>query len=48
MQKEELMNWIQNDLAKNADKEFGELVITAGAGDIDMMVEPIKKILSSI
>jgi UDP-N-acetylmuramate--alanine ligase len=48
MQKEELMNWIQNDFSKNADKEFGELLITAGAGDIDMMVEPIKNILSNI
>jgi UDP-N-acetylmuramate--alanine ligase len=48
MQKEELMNWIQNDYSKQADKEFGELFITAGAGDIDMMVEPIKKILGNI
>ena len=47
VQKEELMNWIQNDFSKNADKEFGELLITAGAGDIDMMVEPIRKILEN-
>ena len=48
MQKEELMNWIRNDFAKHADKEFGELLITAGAGDIDLMVEPIKQIAQNI
>jgi hypothetical protein len=26
--------------------EFGEILITAGAGDIDAWVEPIKKILN--
>ncbi len=39
---EELMNWIKNDFAKTLNKEFGEILITAGAGDIDMLIEPIK------
>ena len=46
MTKDQLMNWIKNDYSKNIDEEFGEILITAGAGDIDMLVEPIKKILT--
>ena len=37
----------KKDYVKNS-KEFGKVLITAGAGDIDMMVEPIKKILEKI
>jgi UDP-N-acetylmuramate--alanine ligase len=48
MKKEQLMNWIKNDYVKNANKEFGELLITAGAGDIDMLVEPIEEELKKI
>jgi UDP-N-acetylmuramate--alanine ligase len=46
MTKEQLMNWIKNDYLKSTNKEFGEVMITAGAGDIDMLVEPIKKTLT--
>jgi hypothetical protein len=28
--------------------EFGEVLITAGAGDIDMMVEPIRTMIDKI
>jgi UDP-N-acetylmuramate--alanine ligase len=48
MRKEELMNWIKNDFSKYINTEFGEVLITAGAGDIDMMVKPIKEILEVI
>lgn len=48
MTKDELMNWIQNDFGKTVNKEFGEVLITAGAGDIDMLVEPIAKELKNI
>ena len=48
MMKEELMNWINNDYIKEVNKEFGEVLITAGAGDIDMLVEPIKNVLKNI
>ena len=45
MTKDELMNWIKNDYSKSFNKDSGELLITAGAGDIDMLVAPIKAIL---
>lgn len=48
MTKEELVDWIENDFVKTVDKEFGEVLITAGAGDIDMLVEPIKNELKTI
>ena len=48
MSKDELLKWIKNDYVKNVNTEFGEVLITAGAGDIDMMVEPIKEILEKI
>lgn len=31
--------------AQTIDKEFGEVIITAGAGDIDTLVQPIKQVL---
>lgn len=48
MTKEELTAWIQKDYIKNINREFGETLITAGAGDIDMLVEPIKQLLKEI
>jgi len=45
MSKEELLSWIESKFAKNIDKEFGEVLVTAGAGDIDKLVDPIKQIL---
>lgn len=46
--KEELMKWIEHDYAKTVNKDFGEVLITAGAGDIDMLVEPIKELLKKV
>ena len=40
MNKEKLMNRIESDFKKDE-----RVLITAGAGDIDLLVEPIKKIL---
>lgn len=48
MTKEELIGWIQDDYSKNIKKEFGEVLITAGAGDIDMMIEPIRTMIERI
>jgi UDP-N-acetylmuramate--alanine ligase len=48
MTRDELMNWVKKDYAKNVNKEFGEILITAGAGDIEMLVEPIKNELKDI
>jgi UDP-N-acetylmuramate--alanine ligase len=44
--KEELLNYLQGDYLKLVkESSFGEVLITAGAGDIDKLVEPIKKII---
>lgn len=46
--KEELLKYIEGDYLKLVhESSFGELLITAGAGDIDKLVQPIKKILES-
>jgi UDP-N-acetylmuramate--alanine ligase len=44
--KEELLKYLQGDYLKLVHEgSFGDVLITAGAGDIDKLVEPIKKIL---
>jgi len=44
--KEELLNYLHGDYLKLVEESsFGEVLITAGAGDIDKLVEPIKKII---
>lgn len=48
LKKEELINWIQQDYARTLNKEFGEVLITAGAGNIDMLVEPMKNELKDL
>ncbi|MGQ0738954.1 MAG: UDP-N-acetylmuramate--L-alanine ligase [Bacteroidota bacterium] len=48
MEKTELMHWIENEYSKTVNRDFGEVLITAGAGDIDMLVEPIKEILKKV
>jgi UDP-N-acetylmuramate--alanine ligase len=48
MSKTELLEQLQVQYAKNINKDFGELLITAGAGDIDALVEPMKEILRSV
>jgi len=46
MSKDELLNWIKEKYAVNINNEFGEVLVTAGAGDIDMLVEPVKDMLT--
>jgi UDP-N-acetylmuramate--alanine ligase len=41
VEKEELVHWMKN-YSGSIDKDFGEVIITAGAGDIDSLVEPLK------
>jgi UDP-N-acetylmuramate--alanine ligase len=48
MTKEELMNWIKQNYVPAINREFGEILITAGAGDIDILVEPIKNELKDL
>jgi UDP-N-acetylmuramate--alanine ligase len=45
MSKDELMNWVKINFTKSIKKGFGEVLITAGAGDIDLLVTPIKECL---
>ena len=44
--KEEILDWIKNEYAGSIDKEFGNILITAGAGDIDTLVEKIRKVIA--
>lgn len=42
--KDEVLTWASE---KVWDKEFGEVIITAGAGDIDTLVQPLKQIIEN-
>lgn len=44
--KEDLLDWMKN-YVKGINKEFGEVIITAGAGDIDTLVQPLKTIIEN-
>ena len=46
--KEEVMDWIKNDYVRSINKEFGDILITAGAGDIDTLVEKIRTTINEI
>ena len=48
MKKDGLLNWMKNDYSKKVNKEFGEILITAGAGDIDMLIESLRNELKDI
>jgi UDP-N-acetylmuramate--alanine ligase len=42
--KEEMVKWMETH---ELDKEFGEVIVMAGAGDIDALVQPVKQIIES-
>jgi UDP-N-acetylmuramate--alanine ligase len=44
VEKNELVNWM-SEYANKIDKEFGEVIIAAGAGDIDTLLQPLKEII---
>jgi UDP-N-acetylmuramate--alanine ligase len=46
VEKAELVNWMKQ-YAPKIDKEFGEVIITAGAGDIDTLLQPLKEIIEN-
>ena len=48
MTKDELMGWIKDQYRTGIVKQPGNVLITAGAGDIDMLVAPIKTLLNEI
>ena len=43
--KEELLSYLETSKGILKDEDFGALFITAGAGDIDTLVEPVKEII---
>src|SRR5690606_16754468 len=47
MSKEELLDWLENKYKKNINKEFGNLLMTAGAGDIDTLVGKIGQLMQT-
>ena len=42
--KEGLINWMKEH-KQHLDKEFGEVIVMAGAGDIDALAQPVKDLL---
>ena len=48
MDKAALLKWIEDKYIPALNSEFGDVLITAGAGDIDALVEPIKKLLNTV
>ena len=47
LKKEEVVNYIKQSVLPKIHPEFGEVFITAGAGDIDTLVQPLKEVLTS-
>lgn len=45
MTKDQLLEWVRDDFSVRRNREFGELLITAGAGDIDALVGPIREMI---
>lgn len=45
LEKDELLRYIKDSITPGLDKQITEVLITAGAGDIDALVQPIKEIL---
>ena len=43
--KDELLSYLKTSKGVVEDEEFGALFITAGAGDIDTLVDPVKQII---
>lgn len=44
LSKEDFLVWMKAH-TKKIDKEFGEVIVMAGAGDIDTLVQPVKELL---
>ncbi|MFT4093601.1 MAG: UDP-N-acetylmuramate--L-alanine ligase [Niabella sp.] len=44
MTKEQLLSWVEQDF-KEHNRTHGDILITAGAGDIDKLLAPVKEIL---
>jgi UDP-N-acetylmuramate--alanine ligase len=42
LSKEDLLSWMK---AHELNKEFGEVIVMAGAGDIDALVQPVRELI---
>ena len=45
LEKSELLKYIKEEYMPNADPHLGNVLVMAGAGDIDSMVQPVKEII---
>jgi UDP-N-acetylmuramate--alanine ligase len=45
MSKDEVLSFVSEKFMPGLNKEFGEVFITAGAGDIDGLIQPIREII---
>ncbi len=48
LDKKELLGWVKDQYLPSINREFGEVLIISGAGDIDLLVEPISEILKNV
>lgn len=46
--KDAVLKWIRDDYEPKINREFGATLVIAGAGDIDMLVEPIRELLKEV
>ena len=46
LRKEEFLEWMKAHV-KELNKEFGEVIVMAGAGDIDTLVQPVKELINN-
>lgn len=44
LEKNAMLDWMRSHV-KELNKEFGEVIVMAGAGDIDALVQPVKEII---
>jgi UDP-N-acetylmuramate--alanine ligase len=45
LEKSELLKYIKDEYVPNTDRDSGNVLVMAGAGDIDAMVQPVKEII---
>ena len=45
LEKSELLKYIKEEYVPNTDRDSGNVLVMAGAGDIDAMVQPVKEII---
>ncbi|MBC8034152.1 MAG: UDP-N-acetylmuramate--L-alanine ligase, partial [Chitinophagaceae bacterium] len=46
LSKEDVIRYVKDNFLSSMHEDFGEVIITAGAGDIDTLVHPLKELLN--